>query len=218
VKVLLHALMPAVAALLLFQLASAQVPQLSPFSADLRISSTSDAGPHDITGQVYVGSGHIRVNMEGSGHKTALLTDFASKTTDILLLDQKMYLEQKIRQAPGPGPNTVAQDLKPYDPDHPCASQPDVTCKKTGVEGVSGRTTDHWEVTDKQGRVSNLWIDQKLHFPVKVTSPDSTLLLTNIKEGSPDATLFVIPSGFEKLETGPKAPPRAAGPPSQPHR
>jgi len=219
VKVLLRTLMPGVAALLLFQLASAQVPQLSPFSADLQITSTrSNAGPRDVTGQVYVGSGHIRVNMEGSGHKTALLTDFAAKTTDILLLDQQMYIEQKIKQTSGPGPTTVAQDLKPFDPDNPCASQPDVTCKKVGVEGVSGRTCDHWEVTDKQGRVANLWIDQKLHFPVKVTSQDSTMLLSNIKEGQPDASLFVIPSGFEKLETSPAKPPRAAGPPNPPHQ
>lgn len=218
-KVFLRALMPAVVALLLFKLSFAQVPQLSPFSADLQITSTGgDTGPHDITGQVYVGSGHIRVNMEGSGHKTALLTDFATQITDILLLDQQMYIEPKISQTPGPAPATVAQELKPYDPEHPCASQPDVTCKKIGVEEISGRTCDHWEVTDKQGRVSNLWIDQKLHFPVKVTSQDSTLLLTNIKEGEPDASLFKIPSGFEKLETSPKKPPRAAAPPNQPHQ
>ena len=129
-----------------------------------------------------------------------------------------MYIERKISQTPGPGPTTVAQDLKPFDPDHPCASQPDVTCKKIGVEEVSGRTCDHWEVTDKQGRVTNLWIDQKLHFPVKVTSQDSTMLLTNIKEGQPDATLFQIPSDFQKLETSPKKAPHPAGPPNQPHQ
>ena len=107
----------------------------------------------------------------------------------------------------------MAQDLKPFDPDHPCASQPDVTCKKIGVEEVSGRTCGHWEVTDKQGRVSNLWIDQKLHFPVKATTKDSTMLLTNIKEGQPDASLFQIPSGFQKLDTVRKTPPGPGGPP-----
>jgi hypothetical protein len=219
VKPALRFLFSAVTALLLIPIASAQVPQLSPFSADLQITSTgTGAGPHDVTGQVYVGSGHIRVNMESSGHKTALLTDFATRITDILLLDQQMYIERKVSQTPGSAPTTVAQDLQPFDPDHPCASQPDVTCKKIGVEEVSGRTCDHWEVTDKQGRVTNLWIDQKLHFPVKVTSQDSTMLLSNIKEGQPDASLFVIPSGFEKLETSPPKPPRAAGPPNPPHQ
>lgn len=204
----------AVAILVLSQLAFAEDLRLSPFSADLHITSTpSNTAPHDITGQVYVGSAHIRVSMEGSGHTTALLTNLATKTTYILLIDQQMYLEQKISQTPRTGPNTVAQDLKAYDPDHPCASQPDWTCKKIGLEEVSGRACDHWEATDKQGRTSNLWIDQKLHFPVKVTSQDSTLLLTNVKEGQPDPSLFEIPSGFRRLEARPTKTTPAAGPP-----
>ena len=106
----------------------------------------------------------------------------------------------------------MTQDLRAYDPEHPCASQPDVTCKKIGVEEISGRTCDHWEVTDKQGRVTNLWIDQKLHFPIKVTTQDSTMFLTNIKEGQPDASLFEIPSGFHKLDLGALMPPGGGQP------
>jgi len=204
-----------ITSLFLLQLAVAQLPEISPFSADLQITSTrADTGLRDVTGQVYAGSGHIRMNMEGAGHKTALITDFATKTTDILLLEQQMYIEHKVGQTPGRGPDTMTQDLRAYDPEHPCASQPDVTCKKIGVEEVSGRTCDHWEVTDKQGRVTHLWIDQKLHFPIKVTTQDSTMLLTNIKEGQPDASLFEIPSGFHKLDLGGLMPPGAGG---QPH-
>ena len=92
-------------------------------------------------------------------------------------------------------------------------TQPDLTCKKIGVEEVSGRTCDHWEITDKQGKVSNFWIDQKLHFPVKVTSQDATMLLTNIKEGEPDASLFQIPPGFHKIDMGGMMPPGAGRPP-----
>jgi len=202
-----------VQSLLLLQLAVAQVPHLSPFSADLQIASTrSDTGPRDVTGQVYVGNGRIRMDMETAGHQTALITDFATKTTDILLIRQQMYIEHKIGQ-PGRGPDTMTQDLKPYYPDHPCAADPGVTCKNIGVEEVSGRTCDHWEVTDKQGSVTNLWIDQKLHFPVKVTTQDSSMLLTNIKEGQPDAALFEIPSGFHKIEMGGIMPPNMSGPP-----
>jgi len=39
-------------------------------------------------------------------------------------------------------------------------------------------------------------------------------LLTNIKEGQPDASLFEIPSGFHKLDLGGLMPPGAGG---QPH-
>ena len=77
----------------------------------------------------------------------------------------------------------------------------------------SGRTCDHWEVTNKQGKVSNLWIDEKLHFPVKVTSQDASMLLTNIKEGQPDATLFQIPPGFQKIDMGNMMSPGMGRPP-----
>ncbi len=195
-------------------LASAQLPQISPFSADLQISSTrSDTGPRDITGQVYIGDGHIRMNMETAGHQTALITDLATSTTDVLLPEQQMYVEHKAGQMPGRGPDRMTEDLKPYDPDNPCGTQPDLTCKKIGVEEVSGRTCDHWEVTNKQEKVSNLWIDQKLHFPVKVTSQDASMLLTNIKEGQPDATLFQIPPGFHKIDMGNMMPPAMGRPP-----
>jgi len=198
----------------LCRLASSQIPQISPFSADLQISSTrSDTGPRDITGQVYIGDGHIRMNMETAGHKTAVITDLATRTTDVLLPEQQMYVEHKAGQMPGRGPDQMTEDLKPYDPDNPCGTQADLTCKKIGVEEVSGRTCDHWEVTNKQGKVSNLWIDEKLHFPVKVTSQDASMLLTNIKEGQPDATLFQIPPGFQKIDMGNMMSPGMGRPP-----
>jgi Domain of unknown function (DUF4412) len=203
----------ALASLLLLPIAVAQVPQISPFSADMQITSTSDRSPRDVTGQVYVGSGHIRMNMESAGHATAMITDLATQTTDILLVEQQMYIENKAGQVPGRNAGNVTQQLKNYDPQNPCANQPDLTCKKIGVEDVSGRTCDHWQITDKQNRVTDLWIDQKLHFPVKVVSKDSTMLLTNIKEGQPDASLFQVPSGYHKLDMSGMMPPGASGPP-----
>jgi Domain of unknown function (DUF4412) len=201
------------AALMLATFAVAQIPKVSPFSADMQISSTGDRVPHDATGQVYVGSGHIRMNIDSGGHATALITDLATQTTDILLVEQQMYIENKAGRMPARGPGSGTQDLKPYNPQNPCANQPDITCKKIGVEEVSGRTCDHWQITDKQNRVTDLWIDQKLSFPVKVTTKDSSMLLTNIKEGQPDAGLFQIPADYHKLDMGGMLPPSAGGPP-----
>jgi hypothetical protein len=216
VKALLRILLPVVTVLLLLQLASAQVPSFSPFSADLQMTSArGDGAPRDVTGQVYVGSGHLRMNMTTAGHDTAIITDFATKTTDILLMRQQMYMEHKAGEMPGRGPGSPTQDLKPYDPEHPCSTQPDLTCKKIGVEEVNGRTCDHWEITDMQGHTSIIWIDQKLHFPIKVVSQDSTMTLTNIKEGQPDASLFQVPAGFQKMDMGGIVPPGAGRPPQQ---
>jgi hypothetical protein len=217
-KALLRTLLPAIPVLLLLQFASAQLPHLTPFSADLEISSTgSDAGQRDMQGKLFVATGHMRMNMDNpTGRQTAIITDFATKTVDILLVPQQMYIEHKAGDMPGRGPGAgPTQDLKPYDPDHPCATQPDLTCKKIGVEDVSGRTCDHWEITDKGGKVTNLWIDQKLHFPIKTVSQNSTLLLSNIKEGEPDAALFTVPADFHKVDMRGMMPPSGGGPPHQ---
>jgi hypothetical protein len=94
-------------------------------------------------------------------------------------------------------------NIKPItDPSNPCANQEGVTCKNLGTEEVNGRTCDHWQMTDKNGKVSNSWIDQKLHFPIKTTSTDSSWELTNIKEGQPEASLFEIPAGYHKMDMG----------------
>ena len=216
-KALLRTLLPAVAVLLLLQLASAQLPHLTPFSADLEISSTGgDTGQRDMQGKLFVATGHMRMNMDNpTGRQTAIITDFATKTVDILLVPQQMYIEHKAGDPTGRGPGALTQDLKPYDPDHPCATQPDLTCKKIGVEDVNGRTCDHWEMTDKNGKVTNFWIDQKLHFPVKTVSQNSTMLLSNIKEGEPDAALFTVPADFHKVDMRGMMPPSGGGPPQQ---
>jgi hypothetical protein len=201
--------------LLLSASAYAQLPQIAPFTADLQISTTNpQADVQEITGKVYAGNGHVRMNMESAGHSTALITDFATRTSDVLLLDQKMYIEHKVDALHGNKGDMMSDSLKPYDPANPCANEPDVTCKKIGVEQVSGRTCDHWEVTDKKGRVTNLWIDQHLHLPLKVVTKDATMLLTNVTEGEPDASLFTIPAGFHKLDLGSLTMPNST---AQPH-
>jgi Domain of unknown function (DUF4412) len=205
------------ACMLLVQLAAAQVPHFSPFTADMQMSSTRPGmGPGEATGKMFVGGGHMRMNMSEQGHETAMITDFATKTVDILMVQQKMYIEHKADERGGRGPGSnFTQDLHPYDPDNPCSNQPDIKCKNIGVETVNGRTCDHWEMTNtKDGKVANVWVDQRLHFPIKMISEDSSILLSNIKEGEPDASQFQIPPDFHKMDMGGMMPPGTGRPPS----
>ena len=215
-KAPLRILFSAAAVLILIQLASAQIPRLTPFSADVEISSTlGDRGSRDVEGKIFLTNGHMRMNFTSAGHESAIITDFATKTVDILMPQQQMYMEHAAGDTPGRGPGSMTQDLKAYDPANPCANQPDLTCTKIGVEVVNGRTCDHWEITDKQGQVSNIWIDQKLHFPIKTVSENSTILLSNIKEGEPDASLFQIPADYRKMNMGGMMPPGTMRPSQQ---
>src|SRR5206468_1517131 len=99
------------ACVLLVQLGTAQsVPQFSPFTADMQISTTRGGGTaRDMTGKLYTGSGHLRLNMTAEGHESAIITDFATKTTDILMVQQQMYIEHKAGQMLGRGPGSNAR-------------------------------------------------------------------------------------------------------------
>ena len=179
--------------------AAAQMgPQVTPFSADFHVSSNHG---ESTAGKMYFTTGHMRMDMTGTERGSAIMiTNMATQTTDMLMPQQHMYMEFKADQTMMRRPG-MAPSIKPYsDPSNPCAGDPGATCKKVGVEEVNGRTCDHWQITNKNGRVSNVWVDQKLHFPIKSVSPDSTWELTNIKEGEPDASLFDIPSGYRKMD------------------
>src|ERR1022692_3265212 len=144
VKALFRNLFPAAAVLILIQLASAQIPRLTPFSADIEISSTlGDRGSRDVEGKIFLTNGHMRMNFTSAGHESAIITDFATKTVYILMPQQQMYMEQKAAC----GSDSKTNGLRPYDAENPCANQPNSTCKKIGGEEVSGRRCDHWEVT-----------------------------------------------------------------------
>ncbi len=179
----------------------------APFSADMQMSSTRSAnGPRNMTGKIYFGQGHMRMDVLGvsprSGPSSTIITDFKTQITDILMPEQQMYMEHRAGEMPGRGHMGWA-DIKPLaDPNNPCAADPGTTCKNLGVEEVNGRTCDHWQITDKEGKVSDVWVDQKLHFPIKTVSQDSTWELTNIKEGEPDASLFQIPPSYHKMDMG----------------
>jgi len=156
-----------------------------------------------VTGKIYVAREHMRMDIDsGPRGGATVITNFPTKTTDVLMTDQHMYMEFNADQAMARRPG-MAPNIKPFtDPGNPCANEAGATCKKVGVEEVNGRTCDHWQITDKQGQVTNAWIDQKLHFPIKEVTPDSTWQVTNIKEGEQPASMFVVPAGYQKMDLG----------------
>lgn len=191
-------------ALLWPQFALAQTPvQPTPFSADMQFTSTAHgAATHEMNGKIYLSPQHMRMDMQGGPHGGAIMiTNFTSKTTDTLMPEQHMYMEFNASDAMARRAGTPG--IKPLrDPSNPCASEEGMTCKNLGVEQVDGRTCDHWQMTSKDGKVTNVWIDQKIHFPIKSVSQDSSWTLTNIKEGEPAASLFEIPAGYQKMDLG----------------
>jgi hypothetical protein len=177
--------------------ALAQVPSIPPFSADMK---TSGSGGHDSTGKMYWGGSRIRMDMNSQGQNVSMINDMPKKTGYMIMHQQRMYME--ITAGNPMSQRMRAPDIKPYDPANPCASREGYTCKKVGTETVNGRSCDKWEITGPQSK-QTVWIDQKLHFPIRSVSSDgNTMDLTNVKEGSQPASLFEVPAGYSKMDLG----------------
>ena len=199
----------AVCILLLMAVSAAfayQMPQ--PFSADM--STTSANGNLNMSGKMYISLPRMRLDMSNAcrqkspgpmGCKMSMIVDGPAKTMYMLMPEQHMYMEFPTDQN-SPMTQRMPKFSDMFKGSDPCSGREGATCKKVGTESISGRTCDKWEVTEKSGKTETLWMDQKLHFPIKVISGDITTLYTNIKEGAQDASLFKIPDGYTKMDMG----------------
>ena len=183
-----------------------QMPQ--PFSADM--ATTASHGNLNMAGKVYFSLPNMRIDMNSAnsakssgpmGGKMSMIVDGPAKKMYMLMTEQHMYMEFSTDQnSPMTQRLPNIQDmLKSGDM---CAGHEGATCKKVGTESIDGRACDKWEMTEKSGKVETFWMDQKLHFPIKMISGDITTVYTNIKEGAQDASLFKVPAGFQKLDAG----------------
>jgi len=183
----------------------AQAPQATPFSADMQIKYELGESPQQWHGKLFVDRGHMRFDLQNPPNEgPIILTNFATQTDDVLLPPMKTYIEHPINDPHSRGPALVMSDLRAYDPGNPCASQANTSCKRIGIETVAGRSCDHWELNHRD-RILNLWLDRKLHFPLKTVTQDATITLTNVKEGAPAASLFQVPADYKKTNMNPQA-------------
>jgi hypothetical protein len=177
----------------------AQLPGAVPFSGDLTIKSKSGEA---MTGKMYFSGSKMRWDMNAKGRESAMLVDFPTQTSYMIMPQQKMYMEMKLGQHAGRGPNL--RELRSYDPNNPCAQLTDTTCEKVGTETVNGRSTDKWIFKNsKTGHTTTTYLDKKIRFPIRSTTDNGTQTdLTNVQEGMPSASLFELPSGYKKFDMG----------------
>ena len=193
-----------VAVVLLFVYAAcvafAQIPGATPFSADTAMKMKDGKS---MNGKIYVGGGKMRQETNAEGHEVIQITDIQRKVTDVLMPQQKMYMEMNFGQAMQQHRGPKMPDLKSFDPNNPCAQSEEMTCEKVGTETVNGRNTQKWLFKNKKtGETTNTWIDPKIMYAIRMISKDMQMDLTNVKEGMPSASLFEIPAGYRKFDMG----------------
>ena len=76
------------------------------------------------------------------------------------------------------------------------------SCTKMGSDSLNGRSTIKYEGVSNQGENSHLWVDTKLRCVVKTDEAAGGFELRNIHEASQPASLFEVPAGYTKFDTG----------------
>jgi hypothetical protein len=192
--------------------AAAQAPQqLTPFTADLQFSTSRELNaPTDLKGKIYVGNDRMRMETAIAQWQSITISDFGRKTVYTLDPTKHLYIEHRFETSRSRRPPGWA-DLRPMGENNdPCAGEQGTSCKKIGVEEINGRACEHWELTERNGRVTQIWVDQKIHFPGKIVNQRATWQLSNVREEKPDPAVFQIPEGYHRFggaETTPASPP-----------
>lgn len=186
--------------LVLTSVAFAQMSGKAPFSADMKVTMKNEK---NVSGKVYFNGDKMRQDFTAEGHQAIQIIDFQRKVTDMLMPEQKMYMEMNYGENMRQHRGFKWPELKSYNPSNPCAQLEDTSCEKVGTETVNGRSTDKWIFKSKKNNeTTTAWLDHKIMYPIRTVNKDFQMDLTNVREGMPDASLFEIPAGYRKFDMG----------------
>ncbi len=189
---------------LALMLAASLVPAQTEFSAEMVDLQKPDKPTQ---AKIYFAKDKIRIESQNTGAKGggAVIMNFATQTSTVLMPQQHMYMEMPA-QAQSQRMGYANAFFRAGDVENACADWQKMghnqggSCHKVGNESVNGRSTVKYESTNASGEVSHFWLDPKLRFPVKWEGKNSAGELRNIQEGTQPGSLFEIPAGFTKME------------------
>jgi hypothetical protein len=158
--------------------------------------------------KIFFAKDKIRIEATAGGPHGggAVIVNFATQTSIVLMAQQHMYMEMPA-QTQNQRMGYASAFFRVGDVEDACGDWQKVghqgaSCHKVGSETVSGRNTVKYETTSASGDVSHFWLDPKLRFPVKWQGKSSDGELHNIQEGAQPASLFEVPAGFTKMDMG----------------
>jgi hypothetical protein len=177
------------------------------FVVEMKMASEmGEAAGQVMNAKFYVGKEHMRMDvtmggMPGGSHISVF--DGDQVTMYMLIPQMKQYMKSAgtLEELDDEGPILIFGS--PEDADHPCQSDPDMTCQKIGTDTVIGRSADKYVVSDIEDGVpteSTIWFDHELLFPIKIEGADGTMEATSIEIGSQPDELFEIPAGYSEMK------------------
>jgi len=193
---------------LAFQVSSVCAPaQGTDFSAEMVANTKGDARPS--IQKIYVHGDRIKLidatpDKRNSGGY--MLYDIGARKMYFVMPDHQAYMDMTAAV------NTSKESpwllFRPHNPDDACPDWQQLSssfhttlnCKRVGIEVVNGRPAMKYEGSEAgKSDKGYVWIDSKLGFLLKMQDEKSVTVLQNIMENPQPASLFEIPSGFQKM-------------------
>ena len=187
--------------LIAFLLAGSFAMAQTEFSADMFDSQKGN------TGKIYSSKDKVRFESVNKDPRTGgvVIMNLTTQTTTVLMNQQHMYMELSQQMA---SQRAAYNFFRTGDAEAACSDWTQLpqnkggSCRKVGSEAVNGRSTVKYEGTNAKGEAGDVWLDPKLHFPVKWAGKNASWELRNIQEGSQPESLFEIPAGYTKFDMG----------------
>jgi hypothetical protein len=177
------------------------------YSADMVGQKSDHDGSH---GKIYVSGQKIRFeSTREGGHGGAMIWNVPENKRVVLMPERKMYMD-----LPVDIPALAFAFWQPTDIENACPQWEKLaqqlksedkisSCHKVGPDIVNGRPAVKYEGTSSAGKSSQVWLDARLRSVIKVTdSEGGGMEMQNIQEGSQPASLFEIPSDYQKFDMG----------------
>jgi hypothetical protein len=177
--------------------ADAQTQFMRDFSADM----VSQVNGQQTTARFYASKSRTRSEILRDGVvRSVMIMDLQNHTGWQLRPQAKVATDMSafLRSAQ----NSLNKDVLsggPPDPSNPCAALRESTCRKLGSEDVNSRQTQKWEIKDKDGKVTTMWIDSSLPLAVKTQWDGGSGEYRNIKDGPQPDSLFQVPPDYKKI-------------------
>jgi hypothetical protein len=166
------------------------------FSADLVRQKPAGAAKS----KIYVSKGKVRMETEGQSKANYVILNLAQRQSSMVLPDNKTYILSAPGQVPSSIPFFNIENAENACPAWEKSVQRPSTCTKVGDDTVGGRSTVKYTGTAGNGDTGTAWVDRKLRFPIKWEGEKGAAELQNIQEAPQPASLFTIPSDYEKMD------------------
>lgn len=144
-------------------------------------------GGMTITSKVFADNGKMRSEVTANGMQMISIIRPDLQKSYSVMVAQKMIMEM------------------PYDPakaKQMMSTQPEGKTEVVGPDTVDGIACTKYKVTTPENKVVFMWTDAAKKIPVKMAAEDNTftILWKNFKAGPQPASLFELPTGYQKME------------------